>query len=391
MTLNGRPSNSWNRRGFLRKTFGACWAGASLLEQSILRANQANSQAGSSPTPNLFNIEKIADGIYAAIARPVALINCNAAIFENAHDLLIVDTHSKPSAAIALVAQIRREITNKPVRYIVNSHFHWDHTQGNHGYKRIAPEADIVASEPTRQLLSKMAEPRLKASIEEAQKSLETYRQQLATAQTAEERTHFQNAVREATDYIAEMRAFTPELPNITFERDLIIHDRAHDLHLAFRGRGHTAGDVVVFCPQKKVVATGDLLHGFAPFLTDSYPFEWPRTLLYVAELDFDHVIGGHAGVQHSKDRLYQMGAFIEELTDQVTTLQRKGQNAEQIKAAIKPEQLTSLATGGYGDFLAESLRQYRFHSPADKVADIVPKALADCIDQTLAALENSK
>jgi hypothetical protein len=146
----------------------------------------------------------------------------------------------------------------------------------------------------------------------------------------------------------------------------------------------------VVFCPQKKVVATGDLLHGFAPFLTDSYPLEWPRTLLYVAELDFNHVIGGHAGVQHSKERLYQMGSFIEELTDQVVVLRRKGQNAEQIKAAVKPEQLKTLSNG-YGEFLTASIAQYRFLPPGGNAAEILPGAVADCIDQTLAALENSK
>jgi cyclase len=382
---------TWNRRGFIRKTFGACWVGASLLEQSILRANQARSQAASSPPANLFDIEKIADGVYAAIAKPVALINCNAAIFENASDLLIVDTHSKPSAAIALVGQIRREISVKPVRYIVNSHFHWDHTQGNHGYRRIAPEADIVASEVTRRLLSDLAPARLKASIEEAKKSLETYRQQLSAAQDPGVSSNLRKAVQETSDYIAEMGAFTPELPNVTFERDLIIHDAAHDLHLAFRGRGHTAGDVMVFCPQKKVVATGDLLHGFAPFLTDSYPYEWPRTLLYLAEFDFNHVIGGHAGVQHSKDRLYQMGTFIEELTDRVTGLRTKGQTAEQMKAAIQPNQLKSLENGGYGEFLTQSLGRYRFHLPAGDSAGILTQAVADCIDQTVAALENNK
>src|SRR5258708_32947129 len=101
------------------------------------------------------------------------MIKANVAILEHANDLLIVDTHSKPSAAIELVAQISREITNKPVRYIVNSHFHWDHTQGNHGYKRIAPEAELIASEPTRRLLSELGAKRVQASLDEAQKSLE--------------------------------------------------------------------------------------------------------------------------------------------------------------------------------------------------------------------------
>src|SRR5437868_9349515 len=97
-----------SRRGFLRKTLGICWTSAALLEQAILRGAQARAQAGSRALPALFDIEKVADGIYAAIAHPQALINCNACIFENAADILIVDTHSKPSAVAALVAQIRR-------------------------------------------------------------------------------------------------------------------------------------------------------------------------------------------------------------------------------------------------------------------------------------------
>jgi hypothetical protein len=100
------------RRGFLRTTLGTCWTGAALLEQSVFRATQARAQA----TPNLpalFDIQKVADGIYAAVAKPAAVLNCNAAIFENSHDLLVVDTHSKPSAVIALVAQLRREVTHR--------------------------------------------------------------------------------------------------------------------------------------------------------------------------------------------------------------------------------------------------------------------------------------
>ena len=78
---------------------------------------------------------KVAEGVYAALAKPQVLTNCNAAIFVNSQDVLVVDAHSKPSAAAALIAQIKKDITTKPVRYLVNSHFHWDHTQGNAAYK----------------------------------------------------------------------------------------------------------------------------------------------------------------------------------------------------------------------------------------------------------------
>src|SRR5581483_12476233 len=91
-----------------------------------------------------FELRNVAAGVFAAIARPAAMINCNATIFENDQDLLIVDSHSKPSAAAALVAQLRRDLTTKPVRYIVNTHFHYDHTQGMPAYAKLAPGADVI-------------------------------------------------------------------------------------------------------------------------------------------------------------------------------------------------------------------------------------------------------
>src|SRR3954469_18070969 len=97
------------RRGFLRNTLGSCWTGAALLEQALFRATQARAQARPD-TPSLFDIQRLAPGVYAAVAKKQAFINCNAAIFENANDLLIVDTHSKPSAVVALVAQLKREV-----------------------------------------------------------------------------------------------------------------------------------------------------------------------------------------------------------------------------------------------------------------------------------------
>ena len=80
-----------------RRQFAATLAG------SLLRAGRARAQSHSVAS-RLFDIQKVATGAYAAIARPAAVINCNAIIFENEKDLLIVDSHSKPSAAASLVA-----------------------------------------------------------------------------------------------------------------------------------------------------------------------------------------------------------------------------------------------------------------------------------------------
>ncbi|MGA9624169.1 MAG: MBL fold metallo-hydrolase [Bryobacteraceae bacterium] len=108
----------------------------------------------------------MADGVYFACARPQVVANCNAAVFVNSADVLVVDAHSKPSAA-ALIAQIKQQITAKPVRYLVDTHFHWDHSQGNAGYRDgFGKSLKIIASDTTRRLEAQFSQARLRESLD---------------------------------------------------------------------------------------------------------------------------------------------------------------------------------------------------------------------------------
>src|SRR5277367_138992 len=126
--------HSGSRRDFFHNILHGALAGASVLEMGFFRAAVARAQAPAA-SARLFDIQKVADGVYCALAHRQAITNCNAAIFVNSQDVLVVDAHSKPSAAAALITQIREEITKKPVRYLVNTHFHWDHSQGDAAYR----------------------------------------------------------------------------------------------------------------------------------------------------------------------------------------------------------------------------------------------------------------
>src|ERR1700681_2149979 len=158
-------THAHSRRDFFSTTFGGVLAGASIIEEAFLRATWARAESAGA-SASLFKIEKVADGVYAALARPQILTNCNAAIFVNSQDVLVVDAHSKPSAAAALIAQIKKDVTTKPVRYLVNSHFHWDHTQGDAAYKAGGAKVDIIASEATKQLMTQLSRNRLKESLD---------------------------------------------------------------------------------------------------------------------------------------------------------------------------------------------------------------------------------
>src|SRR5919108_6262975 len=91
---------------------------------------------------DLFELKPVDDGVYAAIAAPQYKVNPNAAVILTNDGVVVVDSHSKPSAAQALYKEIRG-VTKQPVRKLINTHFHWDHWQGNEVYAEASTNLEI--------------------------------------------------------------------------------------------------------------------------------------------------------------------------------------------------------------------------------------------------------
>ena len=260
-----------SRRDFLRVLMGGALAGASILELAWHRAAWASAAAPSSE-PNLFDIQKVTNGVYFARAHPQAMLNCNAAIFVRSKDVVVVDAHAKPSAAASLIGQMKREVTTKPVRYVINTHFHSDHTQGDPAYRLTGEKVDFIATAATKQLMASQAVIRMKASVATVPQQIDALRDQAARATSAAEKAFCADQIRQLQAYQAELKDYTPELPTITFDKSYLLQDAAYDLHIEFHGHAHTSGDVVVYCPQARAVATGDVIHGFLPNIADGFP-----------------------------------------------------------------------------------------------------------------------
>src|SRR5436190_20968414 len=146
----------------------------------------------SSVADDLFDIKPVADGVYAAIAKPTYKVNCNAVIILLDDGVLVVDTHSKPSAARALIEQIKK-LTPKPVKYVVNTHFHWDHYQGNEAYPSSWPAGvEIISSEATRANIQRLGIPRIKNEIVSMPQEIARLKSDLEKASNAEQKTAIQ-------------------------------------------------------------------------------------------------------------------------------------------------------------------------------------------------------
>ena len=279
-----------------------------------------------------FDIRKVADGVWAAVASPAYKVNCNTAIIENADGVMVVDTHSKPSAARVIVERLR-DLTSKPVRYVVNTHFHWDHWHGNEVYPAAYPDAEIVTNQITREAMVRKGLKRIQDHVRQVPAEIAKLEADLEAAAPAQ-RDKLEADLRLARSYLAEVRALRPALPTIAFEQTMKLYRRDREIHLLHLGRAHTEGDVFVYLPKEKVVITGDAMIGWTPYMGDGYPEDWADTLDRLARLDFTHIIMGHGDVV-GREWLATFRGYVHDMVDAVRQEVATGATLDEVKQRV--------------------------------------------------------
>ncbi len=283
-----------------------------------------------------FDIKPVADGVHVAVAAPAYKVNSNTAIIESDGGVIIVDTHSKPSAARVIIDRLR-DITTKPVRYVVNTHFHWDHWHGNEAYPAAYPDAEIVTNQLTREAMVKKGLKRIQDHVRQVPGEIARLRADLAAAGAPARRAKLEADLRLAESYLAEVNALRPALPTMAFERTMTLYRRDREVQLLHLGRAHTEGDVFVYLPKEKVVITGDAVIGWTPYMGDGYPEDWVATLDRLAQLDFTHIIMGH-GAPAGRDWLRTFREYIRDMVEAVREEVAAGATLEEVKQRVPPK-----------------------------------------------------
>src|SRR5213594_245595 len=304
-----------------------------LLPRKEIRVMDCCAHEGRGSGDARFEIQKVADGVHLAVAAPAYKVNSNTAIIESDDGLVIVDTHSKPSAARVIVEHLR-DLTTKPVRYVVNTHFHWDHWHGNEVYPAVYPGAEIVTNQLTREAMVRKGLKRIQDHVRQMPAEITQLKAALAKATGDGERERLREDLRLAEAYLAEVTALKPALPTMAFEGTMKIYRRDREIHLLFLGRAHTAGDVFVYLPREKVVITGDAMIGWTPFMGDGYPDEWAATLDRLAQLDFTHIIMGHGNVT-GREWLGTFRSYVHDMVEAVRQEAATGATLDEVKQRV--------------------------------------------------------
>lgn len=294
----------------------------------------------------------VAPGVYVAL-QPFAdrFNDSNSTIILLDDSVVVVDTQTTLTATRAIIEQIRK-VTNKPVRWVINTHWHGDHVQGNQVYREAFPGAQFVAQTNTREDMARLATADLKEQVENLPGQIEKYRHMLATGAasdgkplTEDQKGILQMRVNVFSRQLPDLRQTHIVLPDVTFDDSLSLYGGNRQIRLIHYA-GHTRGDVVVYLPTEKILITGDLLDDM-PYTGDGSPAGLVKTLHEFDRLDFDIVIPGHGGIERGREHLHQVTALFESIVAQVQDAVRSGLSLEDTKKKVNVEAFRAPITGG--------------------------------------------
>ncbi|HYB41619.1 MAG TPA: MBL fold metallo-hydrolase, partial [Candidatus Methylomirabilis sp.] len=277
-------------------------------------------------------------GVYAAIAAPRFKVNCNAAVILTDDGVIVVDSHSKPSAARALYGEIQG-ITKKPVKKVINTHFHWDHWQGNGAYAAASPGVEIVASERTRENLTRPDAgvggiPYIEEQIAAMPAEIDKLKDDIRKTSDPKLKANLESNLQQAESFYQELKQMKPALPTRTVSTTVTLAEQGREIRLHVLGRAHTDGDLFIYMPRERVVATGDAVIDWMPFLNDGFPEDWVHTLSNLEKLDFDQMIPGHGDVKPKAHLAFFRGYFVE-LIESVKKAAAEGASLDEMKKTI--------------------------------------------------------
>ncbi|MGZ4900949.1 MAG: MBL fold metallo-hydrolase [Candidatus Angelobacter sp.] len=293
--------------------------------------------------------QKIAEGVYLFTTTPYADVGLsgNSVAILSEEGVLVFDSNGTPETAATVLAEIRK-LTDKPVRYLVNSHWHWDHWGGNQTYQAAFPGLQIITHAKTRELMLAV-EPRWndKGLKEDLPQFLDGFEKQIAAAKAKNAPPERIKAAEErlAVDrnFLAQKLALHKTYPNVTFSGSMTIILGGREIQV-LHAQAITPGDTYLYLPKEKVLMTGDILLSPYPFaIGGTYPAEWLSTLEKFAALGPSVIIPGHGDAESNTDFLRSNVALFQDVMRQVKDDKAKGMSAEQTTEAVG-KQNTELA-----------------------------------------------
>lgn len=334
-------------------------AGAAETDGSRAKTNRSPGAPG-------FDVRPVADGVYAVIRRePLGLANhANDLFIIGDENVIVVDAAFTLEATVEVRDALRR-LTDKPVRWVVTTHWHDDHTFGNQVWREAYPGVEFIAQARTAEDLAGVAVENRKGQVEGGPGALESFREMLAAGKrasgeplSADERAAYESTIAIAQRYLDEMPRFVMVPPTVTFTDSLTLHQGNRIVQILHPGLGVTRGDAVVYLPAEDVLAAGDLVDHPFPFAYGSHVAAWIESLERLEALQPRIIVPGHGPVLSGTSHLRTLEALLTSVRDQTRDARARGRTVEQAQAEVHLDDFRGAlgAERGMGRYLFDSL-----------------------------------
>lgn len=318
------------------------------------------------PTSRHFTLARVGEGAWAAIAIPGTGSMGNAGIIDLGGVTVIFDTMLSLAAARDLRV-VSERLTGERPRYVVNSHHHLDHTQGN----QIFDDTTIIGTPRLAELISEDNDPFL-AQMREQGMALDA--QARAEAAAVSDPIIQRDMNEQNDDYLVLLREAgeaRSRLPDLRFTSRLTLHGEKRHAEVITWGGGHTPSDTVLYLPHARILYAGDLIfHRMHAFINpNGDPIEWLRLLGEMDKLSVDALIPGH-GVVADHGALAGQRAYLETILDLCRDALASGKTEDEAAETPAPDAYREWGfPSGFGSFMRALYVYLRDHPDADKAA----------------------
>jgi glyoxylase-like metal-dependent hydrolase (beta-lactamase superfamily II) len=255
----------------------------------------------------------------------------NSIVIEQSDGLVVVDAGGSPVSG-RHIAEAIKGFSPKPVKYLIYTHYHGDHTLGAGELLKRWPHLAIVATENTRANMLGKSMDYIKTYDTDYAGAIEFSRQQMTD-------TSLPDAVRRGRAQYVEagpsivagyhnLRAFPPAL---TFSERFSIPDSEEPVEVAFLGNANTDGDAVVWIPRDRILCSGDIIVSPIPYAAASYPTAWLSVLDRIGQYDFAQLVPGHGEVQVDRRYIDRLINTLRRVRTSVSELAQQGKSLDDI------------------------------------------------------------
>jgi cyclase len=297
---------------------------------------------------------EIARGVFAVLrTEPVGLANhANNAFIVCDSDVVVVDA-AFTLAATRDVVSLLKKLTDRPVSYVINTHWHDDHTFGNQVYREAWPGVKFLAQVFTREDMAGIGVSNRKAQVAGGPQALAAIRGALekgrnldGTALASDEQAAYRSTLAIAGQYLDEMPGFRLTLPTITFRDRMTLVRGGRTIDILHFGPGNTRGDAVVFLPAERVLIAGDLVDVPAPAAAGSDLGGWIAALGKLRALAPLLVVPGHGPLLAGDEAIRGLEQMLISTRAQTDSAVARGKTLEQALQSVDLGRFRRALTG---------------------------------------------